>query len=194
MNPVERILKGMTSKALYSRCMEGRRPRRPRTARTRSLHALYESVTAQGPQCLCHTPPALLAGLVLAVAAGAVAAAGSGTSESGTRYQTLRDIGYYREAAADEYMREKCRLDLYYPENKPEFATVIWFHAGGLKQGSRYVPGELMNQGFAVAAVDYRLSPKVSAPDYIEDGAAATAWMSPVALALSPRTLVRVGN
>lgn len=36
---------------------------------------------------------------------------------------------------------------------------VLWLHAGGLKQGKRYIPGELMKQGMAVVAVDYRLSP-----------------------------------
>ena len=34
-----------------------------------------------------------------------------------------------------------------------------------------------MNKGYAVVGVEYRLSPKVSAPAYIEDAAAAVAWV-----------------
>lgn len=33
-----------------------------------------------------------------------------------------------------------------------------------------------MNQGFAVVAVNYRLSPKAQNPAYTEDAAAAVAW------------------
>src|SRR5690606_38619302 len=35
---------------------------------------------------------------------------------------------------------------------------------------------ELMDKGIAVIGVGYRLSPKVKAPSYIEDAAAAVAW------------------
>lgn len=97
--------------------------------------------------------------------------------ESGARYTTERDIAYYSAAEMTNEMRETCRLDIYFPAGAGEFATVVWFHAGGLNAGSRYVPGELMNQGFAVVAVDYRLSPRAKAPAYIEDAAAATAWV-----------------
>ena len=92
-------------------------------------------------------------------------------------YRTEKNIAYYGDAVGDDYMQTQCRLDVYCPEGVKDFATVVWFHAGGLKAGSRYVPGELMNKGFAVVAVDYRLNPKVKAPAYIEDAAAATAWV-----------------
>lgn len=92
-------------------------------------------------------------------------------------YRTERDIDYYEGQAPDAYAGERCRLDLYIPENKADFATVVWFHAGGLKRGARYIPGELMRKGFAVAAVDYRLNPRAQAPAYIEDAAAAVAWV-----------------
>lgn len=98
-------------------------------------------------------------------------------SEPGANYTTERDVTYYKPAEMINELRESCRLDLYYPSGTGNFATVIWFHAGGLNAGSRYVPGELMNQGIAVVAVDYRLSPRAKAPAYIEDAAAATAWV-----------------
>jgi len=91
-------------------------------------------------------------------------------------YQTERDILYCDGDDLTDYQRERCRLDVYRPVDQTGFATVVWLHAGGLKRGKRYVPGELRNKGFAVVAVDYRLSPKVTAPAYIEDAAAAVAW------------------
>jgi acetyl esterase/lipase len=113
----------------------------------------------------------ITAGLLGSVCSG-MAAEGNGL-----KYRTEKDIAYYGEDIGDAYIQQQCRLDVYYPEGVENFATVVWFHAGGLKQGSRYVPGELMNKGFAVVAVEYRLSPKVKAPAYINDAAAATAWV-----------------
>jgi acetyl esterase/lipase len=87
------------------------------------------------------------------------------------------DLSYLPEGAeATEYQRERCRLDVYHPEDQKGFATVVWFHGGGLKGGERSVPAGLKNQGIAVVAVNYRLYPKVSCPGYLEDAAAAVAW------------------
>jgi acetyl esterase/lipase len=73
-------------------------------------------------------------------------------------------------------MAARCRLDIYYPSDKKDFSTVVWFHGGGLKAGSKEIPKGLMDQGIAVVAVNYRLSPKAKSPEYIEDAAAAVAW------------------
>ena len=67
-------------------------------------------------------------------------------------------------------------LDLYYPTHTKGFATVVWFHGGGLTGGSKELPEALKEKGFAVIGVNYRLSPRVKAPDYICDAAAAVAW------------------
>src|SRR4030095_14455766 len=55
--------------------------------------------------------------------------------------------------------------------------TIVWFHGGGLTAGRKELPEQLKNQGFAVLSVEYRLSPKVKSPAYIEDAAAAVAWV-----------------
>ncbi len=91
-------------------------------------------------------------------------------------YQTDADIGYRTGANQDDYMRSRCRLDVYYPTHLKGFPTVVWFHGGALKNGNRFVPLELKGKGIAVVAVNYRLSPKAKAPAYIEDAAAAVAW------------------
>lgn len=91
-------------------------------------------------------------------------------------YRTERDILYRVGPELTDYMRERCRLDVYVPTNEPGFATVVWFHGGGLKNGERAIPKELKRQGIGVVAVNYRLYPRVKAPAYLEDAAAAVAW------------------
>jgi acetyl esterase/lipase len=93
-------------------------------------------------------------------------------------YGTENNIAYYDAAAlsrADQYQKEQGKLDVYYPKGAKGFATVVWFHGGGLTGGSRYFPN-LKDQGVALVAASYRLAPKVQPPAYIEDAAAAVAW------------------
>ncbi|MFY9153019.1 MAG: alpha/beta hydrolase [Prolixibacteraceae bacterium] len=92
-------------------------------------------------------------------------------------YQTESDISYRSGDNPDEYQKERCKLDIYYPENEPGFTTVVWFHGGGLTGGEKSVPEELKNHRLAVVAVNYRLSPQAGSPSYIEDAAAAVAWV-----------------
>jgi len=93
-------------------------------------------------------------------------------------YATETNILYYAETGHDltPYMKERCRLDLYWPTGTNGFTTVVWFHGGGLTGGSRFVPAALRGQGIAVVAAGYRLSPNAKSPTYIEDAAAAVAW------------------
>ncbi|WP_394901454.1 alpha/beta hydrolase [Bacteroides xylanisolvens] len=85
----------------------------------------------------------------------------------------------YRKPTSDKYMDSTCLLDIIYPSNeKKGFSTLIWFHGGSLKGGSRHKGyQELLDQGFAVVTVDYRLSPKATVVQCLEDAAAATAWV-----------------
>jgi acetyl esterase/lipase len=92
------------------------------------------------------------------------------------QYKLIENLSYRTGENLTDYMKTRCRLDLYYPADAAGYATVVWFHGGGLKSGNRNVPAELKEQGIAVVAVNYRLSPQVTAPAYIEDAAAAVAW------------------
>lgn len=96
-----------------------------------------------------------------------------------THYTTKTDINYYTDSdtVTDEYIKERCELDLYYPDNKEGYPTIIWFHGGGLTGGNKFIPKELQEKRVAVVAVNYRLYPKIKAPVYIEDAAAAVAWV-----------------
>lgn len=98
-----------------------------------------------------------------------------GTGDQQANYRIATDVPY-REGELSGYMQERCRLDVYFPADKEDFATVVWFHGGGLTSGGKFIPDELKNCGIAVVAVNYRLSPQVSSPGYVEDAAAAVAW------------------
>lgn len=91
-------------------------------------------------------------------------------------YAGESDVLYRTGDDLSEYARNRCRLDVYHPTDAPTFATVVWFHGGGLTSGNRFVPDELKRQGIAVVAANYRLSPAVSVRTAIEDAAAAVAW------------------
>lgn len=96
-----------------------------------------------------------------------------------TSYQLEQNIHYYSAdlEQKDAYLAERCKLDLYYPKGQTKFTTIVWFHGGGLTAGSKEIPKALMEKGYAVVGVGYRLSPKATAPAYIEDAAAAMAWV-----------------
>ena len=95
------------------------------------------------------------------------------------QYITQTNIRYYPDSvnAKDSYLSVQCTLDLYYPQNAKNYSTIIWFHGGGLTDGKKEIPKALMDKGYAVIGVGYRLSPKATAPAYIEDAAAVVAWV-----------------
>lgn len=93
-------------------------------------------------------------------------------------YNIQENIPYYSESVrgGNQYIQERCLLDFYYPDNKTNYPTVVWFHGGGLRAGEKEIPQALKDKGVAVVGVNYRLFPKVGAPEYIKDAAAAVAW------------------
>ncbi|MDH6306949.1 acetyl esterase/lipase [Parabacteroides sp. PF5-5] len=91
-----------------------------------------------------------------------------------TAYKIVENLNYRTDG--DAYSRERCKLDVYYPEGEKGFATVVWFHGGGLSSGKKHIPEQLKNCGLAVVAVNYRLLPKAQLSDCLQDAAAAVAW------------------
>ncbi|MDO5524041.1 MAG: carboxylesterase family protein, partial [Bacteroidia bacterium] len=85
-----------------------------------------------------------------------------------TLYKTISNIPYYDHVKqnSDAYIKERCVLDIYYPENRKDFATIVWFHGGGLTGGSKELPDGLKNKNLCIIGVNYRLSPRVQAPAY----------------------------
>ena len=102
-------------------------------------------------------------------------------------YVILRDLPYRTEFKSD-YQRKQDKLDIYLPTREEGFATVVWFHGGGMSGGGKHIPTELQNQGLCVIAVGYSLcagdnkdpnapNRNVTTVDGVDDAAAATAWV-----------------
>jgi acetyl esterase/lipase len=97
--------------------------------------------------------------------------------------KSLADLAYKTGEKLTEYETARCKLDLYLPPGGKNFATLVWFHGGALKAGAKdggqtpVIARALAADGLAVASVNYRLSPKATYPAYLEDAAAASAWV-----------------
>ena len=50
----------------------------------------------------------------------------------------VKDIAYNN--INDAYAQKRCKLDLYVPQNRNDFPTLVWFHGGGLREGSKEHP------------------------------------------------------
>jgi acetyl esterase/lipase len=97
--------------------------------------------------------------------------------EADPDYRLVSEVLYREEGGLSGSQHQRCRLDLYFPVKNQPYSTVVWFHGGGLTAGERFVPMALRRRGIAVAAVNYRLAPDAKSPEYIEDAAAAVAWV-----------------
>ncbi len=112
---------------------------------------------------------------------GGTISAQVGLAASGIRI--ISDVAY-KPNATTEYEQERCKLDWYLPaEGTTGFPTLVWFHGGGLRNGHKAdvnavaLAKRFAAEGIAVASVNYRLSPQVTYPAYIEDAAAAVAFV-----------------
>ena len=74
------------------------------------------------------------------------------SAQESINYAVVKDIPY--RTTGDPYGLERCKLDVYYPENGKDFGTVVWFHGGGLSGGSKFIPEELKNSGLAAKVAD----------------------------------------
>lgn len=107
------------------------------------------------------------------------------SSAAAIETKVLKDIPYKDDVISlTPYEQERCKLDLTVPAGAKGFATYVWFYGGGLKNGAKDLRSEycaeiresLAQAGVAVITPDYRLSPKVKYPAYVDDAAAAFAW------------------
>lgn len=86
--------------------------------------------------------------------------------------RSILDISYGKH--------EMQKIDLYLPESE-QFDIYIHMHGGGMESGSRKVdirfPEYLTKRGVALASIEYRMYPSAKYPDFIQDAAAAAAWV-----------------
>jgi len=84
-----------------------------------------------------------------------------------------RDIEY---AKAGEH---SLKLDLYLPDQDGPHPLIVWVHGGAWRAGSKKnMPlGDLVSKGYAIASVDYRLSPVAPFPAQVQDIKAAIRFL-----------------
>lgn len=88
----------------------------------------------------------------------------------------IRDIAY------TDTRNHRNKLDLYISEGEGPIPLFIFFYGGGLENGQKEdlqaLAHEFLGEGIAFAAPDYRLYPDAAYPDFIEDAAAAVAFLT----------------
>ena len=89
--------------------------------------------------------------------------------------RTVRDIVYAKAGDVD------LKLDVYIPKKPAEpMPVVVWIHGGGWKNGSKGGGGRaapLLQRGYAIVDVDYRLSGVAIFPAAVKDCRAAVRWV-----------------
>ncbi len=75
---------------------------------------------------------------------------------------------------------EKQKLDMYLPDAEA-FPVFLYFHGGGIEAGDKWQDQPfllgLAEKGVGVVSANYRLYPEAKYPEFIEDAAAAVAWV-----------------
>ncbi len=84
-----------------------------------------------------------------------------------------RDVAYVTNG------HERQKLDLFLPKTGTNLPLIINIHGGAFKMGSKEqgVPLAYLNQGYAVASINYRLSQHAKFPAQLEDCKAAVRWL-----------------
>ena len=91
------------------------------------------------------------------------------------QYKRVNDIAY-TPISTDDYAKERCTLDVYYPADLTDVPVVVWFHGGGIIEGRKEIPALLENSGMVVIGVNYRLLTTATIDQILDDTAAAVAW------------------
>lgn len=90
---------------------------------------------------------------------------------------TFHDLAYVTNG------HERQKLDLYLPAVGEKLPLLIWIHGGAFRMGSKEgiefdpVPLAYVDQGYAIASLNYRLSQHAIFPAQIEDCKAAVRWL-----------------
>lgn len=74
------------------------------------------------------------------------------------------------------------KADVYRPSTRDPLPVAVWIHGGALIMGSRHaidatLRDELINAGYVLVAIDYRLAPEAKLPAILDDVRDAFAWI-----------------
>lgn len=141
-------------------------------------------VLPQPPPRLSVAPPGRRAVLALGVAAAALAGCApidllnATIPTSGLRMS--RGVPY---ATGDLAVNPRLRLDVYRPAAPPAvpMPVIVFFYGGSWQEGRRqdylFVAAELARRGWIAVVPDYRVYPETGYPGFLDDGAAAVAFV-----------------
>ena len=90
-------------------------------------------------------------------------------------HRQVNDISYTQKT--DAYSLERLKLDVYHPTGVTDCPVVVWFHGGGLEGGNKEIPAQLKEKDIVVVGVNYRLLPRVTVREILDDAAEAVAWV-----------------
>ena len=94
---------------------------------------------------------------------------------SAQSYKQVNDIPY--TSKTDAYSLERLKLDVYHPADGTDHPVIVWFHGGGLEGGNKEIPAQLKEKDMVVVGVNYRLLPRVTVKETLDDAAETVAWV-----------------
>ncbi len=85
----------------------------------------------------------------------------------------------YKSGELSPSERALCKLDIYAPTDADNLPVLVFFHGGGLTGGDKADEwiAPLAGAGLVIASANYRLYPDHQFPAFVQDSAAAVAWM-----------------
>lgn len=107
------------------------------------------------------------------VLTGVIVFSGIAKAQTGPETPAARNVAYVENG------HQRQRLHVYLPATGKNWPLVIWIHGGGWESGNHdYSPARfLVNEGFAVASIGYRLSTDAPFPAQIQDCKSAIRWL-----------------
>ena len=98
------------------------------------------------------------------------------TAQIASDWRTTADISFLDDQT-DVARFDRCKLDVFHPNDQTGTPVLIYLHGGGLSGGDHHGTPELYKHlGCVIVAPTYRLYPNAKYPEFIEDAAAALAW------------------
>ncbi|HSI84343.1 MAG: alpha/beta fold hydrolase [Candidatus Methylacidiphilales bacterium] len=99
--------------------------------------------------------------------------------KSAQTYRVTKDGCTHLEASYKSVNGRELMLDLFLPVNPCPVPVIIAIHGGGWSFGSKrdYSPDAFLENGYAMASIEYRLSPHDVFPAQMEDVTAAVRWL-----------------
>lgn len=93
-------------------------------------------------------------------------------------FATAQGSGFHKDILYAHAPQRELRLDLYLPNAVKQPYLILWVHGGAWSSGSKENPPlDLLNKGYALASIDYRLTTDAIFPAFVYDIKAAIRYL-----------------